>query len=238
MHHFKLHTIYVLDTYQVCIYTGTLLQIFFYMEKKKKILLSLFLIAAVGGAAIAGTYAYFTARRTVSTNRFATGTLDLNVSSNGQVNEPFVIENLGENANISGGKTWTVKNTGSLPGRLLLRLNDVTNEENGCNDPEKEAEPACESNTEGELGGVITLNVSLDGQPAVSSTLATNQQNKVGTDWNALTPIVLQPNETRTVGFAWATDENAYGNEIQSDSVKFDAIFRLIQQINGPTPTN
>ena len=208
------------------------------MDKRKKILLSLMLIAAVGGAAIAGTYAYFTARRTVSTNRFASGTLDLNVSSNGQVNEPFVIENLGDNANISGSKTWTVKNTGSLPGRLLVRLNNVVNEENGCNDPEKEIEPNCEADTEGEIGGVITLNVSLDGQNKVSSTLATANQNKVGTDWNALVPIVLQANETRTIGFDWATDEDAYGNEIQSDSVKFDAVFRLIQQINGPTPTN
>lgn len=200
--------------------------------------MSVSIIVAVIAAGIAGTYAYFTARRTVSTNRFTAGTLDLNVTSNGQVNEPFVIENIGENGDISGSKTWTVRNTGSLPGRLLVRLQSVVNEENGCNDPEKETEPVCESDTEGELGGVITANVSLDGTDQVSSTLATSQQAKVGTDWNALTPIILQPNQTRTMGINWATSEDAYGNEIQSDSVKFDAVFRLIQQINGPTPTN
>lgn len=200
--------------------------------------MSLLIVAVVGGAAIAGTYAYFTARRTVSENKFAAGTLDLNVSSNGQVNEPFVIENLGANANISGSKTWTVKNTGTLPGKLLVRLTGVTNKDNGCNDQEKEAESACDADDDGELGNVITMNVSLDGQNKVSSTLATAQETKIGTDWNALTPVILQPGESKTVGFSWATDENAYGNEVQSDSVNFDAVFRLIQDINGPTPTN
>jgi hypothetical protein len=145
---------------------------------------------------------------------------------------------MGDNANISGSKTWTIKNTGTLPGRLLLRLQNVSNQENSCNDQEKAAEAGCEANNEGELGAVIDLKVDLDGQEKVSSTLATANQSKIGLDWNALTPIIVAPGQEKTVTAHWAADENAYGNEVQSDSVQFDMNFRLIQQISGPTPAN
>ncbi|MBP9718885.1 MAG: SipW-dependent-type signal peptide-containing protein [Candidatus Levybacteria bacterium] len=207
-------------------------------NKYKKIILSFLIIAVVGGGAIGATYAYFTAQRTTSANTFTAGTLDLDVSSNGTKLEPFVIDNVGENGDITGTKTWVVKNTGSLPGRLLVRLSNVANKENGCNDPEKEAEATCEDDTAGEMGNVIIAKVAFDGTDKVSSTLATNQANKIGTDWNALSPLVLQPGESKNVTIHWATSETDYGNEIQSDSVQFDVNFRLIQQISGPTPTN
>jgi len=205
---------------------------------KKKMWLSIGLVIVVAVGAVSATVAYFTAQRTASTNRFAAGTLDLNVQSNGIVDEPFVIENMGDNANISGTKDWTIRNTGTLPGRLLVRLKNVVNNENGCNDQEAAAEPACAEDTEGELGGVITLNLALDGVDVVSSTLATADQSVIGNDWNALTPIILQPDETRTITAHWATPESAYGNEIQSDDLVFNLNFRLIQLINGPTPAN
>jgi len=146
---------------------------------------------------------------------------------------------MGDNANISGTKTWTVKNTGSLPGRLLVRLQNVINTENGCNDQEKTAEPTCaDPGNEGDLGKVITLKVALDGTDKVSSTLATDQQTKIGADWSALPEIVLQPNEERTITTYWAADENSYGNEVQSDDIQFDVNFRLIQLINGAAPSN
>ena len=209
-----------------------------FYNKYKKIILSFLIIVVVAGGAIGATYAYFTAQRTTSTNKFTTGTLDLDVASNGVKVEPFVIDNIGENGDISGTKTWTVKNTGSLPGKLLVKLNNVVNKENGCNDPEKEAEPNCADDEAGELGNVITAKVAFDGIDKVSSTLATNHQTKIGEDWNALSPIVLQPGESKNITIHWATTENQYGNEIQSDSVQFDVNFRLIQQISGPTPTN
>ncbi len=205
----------------------------------KKIWISIGLVILVAGGAMMATNAYFTAQRTASTNKFTTGTLDMNVQSNGNVNEPFVIENMGANANIDGTKTWTVKNTGTLPGRLLVRLQNVVNKENGGNDQEKSAEPNCDADTEGELGGVVTLNVALDGVDKVSSTLATANQSKIGNDWSSIDPIIVIPaGESKTVTAHWATPETAYGNEIQSDSTEFDLNFRLIQLINGPTPAN
>ncbi|MFA5886796.1 MAG: TasA family protein [Patescibacteria group bacterium] len=205
----------------------------------KKVWYSITMIIVVAALAAGGTYAYFTATRTTSANRFAAGTLDLDVAANGNKLEPFVIENMGDNANISGTKTWTIKNTGSLPGRLLVRLQNVVNTENGCNDQEKTAEPDCDAvGNEGDLGQDITLKVALDGTDQVQSTLATDQQTKIGTDWAALPEIVLQANEERTITAHWAADENSYGNEIQSDDTQFDVNFRLIQLINGQAPSN
>lgn len=205
----------------------------------KKIWYSVSLIALVVVLAGAGTYAYFTATRTTSANRFAAGTLDLDVAANGNKLEPFVIENMGDNANISGTKTWTIKNTGSLPGRLLVRLQNVVNTENGCNDQEKVADVTCEElNDEGELGNAVSLKIALDGQDQVESTLATDQMTKIGTDWSALEPIVLKAGEEREITVYWAADEKSYGNEIQSDDVQFDVNFRLIQLINGEAPAN
>lgn len=193
---------------------------------------------ATVGAGIYGSYAYFNAQRQVEGSKFTAGTIDLDVASNGNKLEPFVIENMGDNANISGTKTWTVKNTGTLPGRLLVRLQNISNKDNGCNDQEKNAEPTCEANDEGELGNVVDLKVALDGVDKVNSTLATSNQAAIGQAWNGLTPIILAANETKTITAHWSADENAYGNEVQSDSVGFNMDFRLIQLINGPTPTN
>jgi predicted ribosomally synthesized peptide with SipW-like signal peptide len=205
----------------------------------KKVLYSVSMIGIVSVLAIAGTYAYFTATRTTSANRFTAGTLDLDVSANGNKLEPFVIENMGDNANISGTKTWTIKNTGSLPGRLLVRLQNVINNENGCNDQEKNAAPNCDvEGNEGDLGTAITLKVALDNIDQVQSTLATDQEAKIGTDWNALEEIVLAAGEEREITVYWSADENSYGNEIQSDDTQFDVNFRLIQLISGEGPAN
>lgn len=199
----------------------------------KKLLVSLLVITVVGVGAGAATAAFLTARRTTSVNRFQQGTLDLNVASGGVAVEPFVIENIGETGDISGTKTWTVTNTGTLPGRLLVRIVNLENNENGCNDQEKETEPGCTADTVGELGGVINLKLALNGTDVVSSFLADADQGTIGQAWKALPTITLQPNDTVTVGAHWATGEADYGNEVQSDDLTFDMDFRLIQQITG-----
>ncbi len=195
-------------------------------------MLSIVLIVLVAGGAIAGTYAYFTAQRTASTNRFTAGTLDLNVTSNNTANDPFVVDNVGENGDITGEKTYTIKNTGSLPGRLMLRLQNVQNKDNGCNDQEKEFEAACEADDIGEMGNVLSLDVDLDGTQVASTALADANEDDLGTAWDSLTPIVLQPNDERTIRVHWNATGDDYDNSIQSDSVSFDMNFRLIQQIN------
>lgn len=206
---------------------------------RKKMWLSIVLIGTVLVATGAATFAFFSAQRTASVNKFTAGTMDLDVTANGNQLEPFVIENMGENGTISGTKTWTINNTGTLPGKLLFRLQGLTNKENGCNDQEKVVDPTCEAPGKvGDLGGVINLQIALDGTDVVSSTLTQANANKIGLDWNSLTPVIMPAGSTRTITAHWETTENEYGNEIQGDSLEFDANFRLIQLINGPTPTN
>ncbi|GIW62508.1 MAG: hypothetical protein KatS3mg091_004 [Patescibacteria group bacterium] len=196
-------------------------------------------MVALVSAGIAGTFAYFTAIRTVQQSQFEVGTLDLSVDSNGNVLEPFVLENLGENGNMSGSKTWTIRNTGSLPGIVRVSLANLQNTENGCNDQEKAVEPGCENDNVGELGDLINLTVSVDGQQMFSTTIGPNDESALGNLWDAMqNQVILDPNETTDITFAWSLNENAYGNEIQSDAVNFDVNFRLVQQISGPTPTN
>jgi len=205
----------------------------------KKTLYSIFMVAIVASGAGVGTYAYFTATRTTTANSFAAGTLDLNVDSNGNVLEPFVIENIGENGEIGGSKTWTVTNTGSLPGRFLVRLQNVSNSENGCNDQEEMAEPACADDTQGEMGNVIELKADYDGQANIANAkLNAAEYTQLGSEWVALDPMIIQPGEEKEITLSWETGENDYGNEIQSDSVQFDVNFRLIQQISGAAPSN
>lgn len=208
------------------------------MKDKKRLGLSVLIITAVAAAAIGGSYAYFTAQRTAAANKFSAGTLDMSVTGdNNTANEPFVVDNIGVDGTISGTKTWTIKNTGSMPGRLLVRLNNVVNEENGCNDQEKAVESDCEAEgNEGDMGKTISLNVALDGQDKVSSLLSSDQQEKVGQDWDNMPAVVIPPGQEKTVTFHWNTPRDGYGNEIQSDSVRFDSVFRLVQISNGPTP--
>jgi|GEM_PF-255924 len=211
-----------------------------FMKIMKKQWISIALITLVSTAGLAGTWAFFTATRTTSDNTFTAGTLDLSVTGDNNIaNEPFVIENIGATGNIDGTKTWTIENTGSLPGKLLARITNLANQENGCNDQEKGTELGCDADAEGELGGVVTLNVALNGTDVVSSTLASDQVLKIGDDWNnTMAPVILQAGDTVTVTLHWATGENDYGNEIQSDSLSFDTVFQLIQIIDGPTPAN
>lgn len=209
--------------------------------KNKKILISVLvvLLAATGG--YAAISAFFSVRQTVTDSQFTVGTLDMSVTGNNNVaNEPFVVTNIGASGGISGGKVWTIKNTGSLPGRLFFRFQNVVNAENNCNAPEKEADPTCEvANDPGELGAVLQTVVSLGGTPVLTGkTLSTADAATYGPAWSALDNVIIDAGASKTVGVAWSADENAYGNEIQSDSVGFNADFRLVQLITGPTPTN
>lgn len=208
--------------------------------RNKKILISalVILLAVTGG--YAATRAFFSARQTVTESQFTVGTLDMSVTGDNNVaNEPFVVQNIGASGGISGGKVWTIRNTGSLPGRLFFRFQNVVNAENGCNVPEQQTEPACAADNAGELGAVLQTVVNLDGTSVLTGkTLSDVDAATYGPAWSALDNVIIDAGASKTVGISWSASEDAYGNEIQSDSVGFNADFRLVQLISGPTPTN
>lgn len=213
---------------------------------KRKILLSAFLIALVGGGGYAASQALFTDTETGTDSSFTVGTLDMDIDGNNgdpTAFDNFEVTNIGADGTVSGGKTWTINNTGSLPGNLSFSLADLTNTENGCNEPEALADASCGPTDPGELGDAMSVTVELDpdgtgpqaATSVVTSNLATANQSEYATQWAANAGTVEIPaGGSVTVTMNWATDPASYGNEIQSDSLGFDVSF-VLEQV---TPTN
>ncbi len=199
----------------------------------KKIFLSLAIIITVGSFSFLLTKAYFTDKKTSNGNTFTVGTLNLEVgdSQNNQV-EPFIISNLG-NGQITGQKVWKLKNTGSLPGQLFINLNNILNNENGCNSPESEVDQTCNNPGvgEGELGNIISANFYINNVSKISVPLNENGVKTLSDYWNNNTNVlVLEPNQEVELKIEWF-ESSSYGNEIQSDSLSFDLNFSLQQVI-------
>jgi len=208
------------------------------MKINRKILISLVLITAFGGLGYAVTQAFFTDRETVTGSKFTVGTLDMAVGDeNGTINQPFVVTNIGASGNIADGKTWQIKNVGTLPGRLFFKFDNVVNAENGCNEPELATETTCEADNVGEVGQTLKVKVSLDGTDVLSGkTLSGADASTYGPAWSELPSVIIPAGGSKTVGVSWSASENDYGNEIQSDELSFDAVFNLVQLTAGPTP--
>lgn len=195
---------------------------------KKSISVIISVIAFLSITAV-GAFAFFNAQQTFLNNRLTAGTLDLNVSSEAGVSQQISIENIGSQQNISGTKTWKVKNSGSLQGKLIISTANLKNEENGCNAPEIAAEPNCEADNIGELGNVIILDVIVNNQVLASSSLANDQGTNLENQLRQKS-IALEPGQETEVTTSWHERPEGYGNEIQSDTVNFDLSFRLEQQ--------
>jgi predicted ribosomally synthesized peptide with SipW-like signal peptide len=209
------------------------------MKINRKILISLLVLASFGGAGIAVTRAFFTDRETVTGSKFTVGTLDMAVGTeNGTISQPFVVENIGASGNIADGKTWEIKNVGTLPGRLFFKFANVVNAENGCNEPEKIVDTTCEAaNDPGEVGQTLKFSVKLDDEEVITGkTLSDADAATYGSVWNSLPNVVIAPGQSKQVGIEWVASESDYGNEIQSDSVAFDAAFNLVQMNAGTIP--
>jgi predicted ribosomally synthesized peptide with SipW-like signal peptide len=91
----------------------------------KNIIKSLLIIVAVAAVAGGVTYSYFFDEETSTGNTFTAGTLDLELTNGETSNAPFVIGNV-----VPGWEkviTYTVKNAGSVDGKLSLASADVTN---------------------------------------------------------------------------------------------------------------
>lgn len=198
---------------------------------KKKILISLIIIAAVGTAGFTATRAFFRARVKSTNSSFTVGTLDLSVNDKQEAVDSFVVEGIGASGDIAGSKTWTVKNVGTLPGRLFFSLANLNNQENGCNRPEISDEVNCQSDAIGELGNVINAKVSTNGTVMAESALANANQNDFSSQWNLKPELVIPAGESIEVIMEWATNQSDYNNSIQSDSLTFDTVFDLVQLV-------
>ncbi|NCN06645.1 MAG: hypothetical protein GW946_02265 [Candidatus Pacebacteria bacterium] len=203
----------------------------------KKVLLAIIGVGAVGAAAIPLTRALFSDVEQSGSNVFTAGKLNMTVGgADGTAFEEFNFTNLGVDGQVSGGKTWTIVNNGTVPGNLTLSMNDLVNNDNGCNEPEAIVDTTCDNPGpgQGELGAATTTTIFLDtgagDVQVVSSNLATASQALYASQWvtNAGT-VTIPAGGSVDVTMNWATDPNTYGNEIQSDGLTFQLQFDLVQ---------
>lgn len=200
--------------------------------KNKKILLALALVATVGFIGYQVTSALFTDTETNAESTFTAGTLDMDVDgNNGEAFDNIVVSNIGVDGVVTGSKTWTINNTGSVPGELSFKLLSINNYDNGCNEPEALVDTTCGTpgDGQGELGNAVSTTVKVGTTQVVTSTLATTNQSAYATQWDAAQTVVIPAFGSTTVTMDWSTDPTAYGNEIQSDSLDFGVQFDLTQ---------
>lgn len=134
---------------------------------------------------------------------------------------PIVLKNMGGSGNISGSRTWKVKNSGKFSGKFYFSFTNVTNRENGCNDQEKFAEPNCGSSEIGELGRKLILSLLVNGENYATVRL------DASTPPEKIPAFEIKRNDEANITLKWFLGENEYGNEVASDSVNFDFNVRL-----------
>lgn len=178
-----------------------------------KIIASLLTMLAVGTIATAGTVAYFYDTESSTGNTFTAGTLDLELTSSEHI--PFAFSDV-----VPGWTktfTYTVKNAGSINGKLSLAAANVANTE-GLN-PESETGDIDEP---GELGANMNVQVKYGGSTVATGTL----NNFNGT--NILTNYPLNAGESKMVEII-VTVPTGVENDIQGDVVTGGFTVRLDQ---------
>ena len=217
---------------------------------KKKVLISIFIVAVIGLFLGAGVYSLFQDVETTTANTFAAGTLDLQVGATNPTTEKINFPALKPGDINATAANWQMQNLGTVPGNLNISTSAITNYENTLFAMETAAGDATGGATQGELGA--NLNVSFwtditnngwstgdyylksDGTTvawASGATLPTAAYDKLdnfgGKSWNN-----VQTNlPTGTIGyFKVAYDlPSATTNVIQSDSSVFNITFTLTQ---------
>lgn len=110
------------------------------MNKLKKIILSVFTILAVSTVVFTTTLAQFSDEETSTANTYTSGNLNLQVNGADAI-LPFSVSDLTP-GHTKGSPTYTLTNTGSLPGVVTLKVKNVKSLENNLIEPEESANDA------------------------------------------------------------------------------------------------
>jgi hypothetical protein len=102
----------------------------------------------------ASTLAAFDDAETGATQSVAYGTLDLALGGTAQ-SSPINISNgappqSGYSLGADGTRRLTLTNTGSLPGKATFTVRELTDKENGCNEPEQAVDSSCDNPGDGQ----------------------------------------------------------------------------------------
>ena len=216
----------------------------------KKILLSLVMIAVVSSVAVGATKAYIDDTETSLGNTFSAGTLDLKVDGQDDLAVVHVTlanmkpgDGIGTGGHSTIQYTWTLCNTGSLPGRPSIEFTNLRDLDNDCTEPEAAVpDTTCSGHPDGELSDNLFAKVNAPGSTgfAYPNLLSCVGGNKCPlSDWATVGRIgKAAPWEVwQTVPAGGCTAPmvleleipTSVGNIIQSDSTLFDIVFHLDQ---------
>ena len=204
---------------------------------KKIIGLSIAALLIIGIVGV-GTFAYFSDTATSTGNTWTAGTLVLSESTTGSAakNSYVVTPGGGINGSVqfgltdpvkpgsSGIITWTLNNTGNVPGTLTLVAINTFNENPPENAPEHAADPTDSIG----LGQDLMVWVTRNGTDILGSTGTYVAMSGLQTALN------LEISKTKTIGtpmvyvLHWQVPTSA-GNEIQGDTAQLDITFTLNQ---------
>ena len=198
---------------------------------KRKIRLSALIAVMVLMLAllIGGLYGTFSDTEESTGNVFTAGSLNLLSEIDGANYSAIAQTADGINDNITfagllpndaGSVTWTLTNDGTVDGTLSLVCTDNFSE-NGVNEPEQESGDTVGDGT-GELDETIYFQLYID---TVEQTSGPEQLAGLATYLNDST--TLAAGQTMVYELTWTIGDE--GNEIQSDSARFDITFTLAQ---------
>lgn len=195
----------------------------------KKLLLVGALILYIAGGFGIYTFAALSTRGTTKVENLEFGSLGVNIIDDEKKDTSIIGDAIIEDANFVREKDIKIQNTGTLPGRLFIRLLDTKNEENGCNESETEAEPACGADKIGELGKNMKFSVDFGKEVVAESDLDNTSANNFGKTWSELPLVIVKGKTTLSLHVKIGLNGKQFGNEVQSDKLSFDIEYRLDQ---------
>jgi spore coat-associated protein N len=213
---------------------------------KKLLFVAMACVLAIG--LVGGAFAYFSDTETSTGNTFTAGSMDISCVIGGTGSGADVHENAdGSNDYVtfsnlkpgdSGSIIWTVTNTGSLPGYIMIHRTLSADNDGIDTEPELVEEPGANGVlTDGELDEnmVLTSSCKIDGVSTFGADTYTGMMSLEGTygphQFDHL-PKLLNPGSVLQVVYAWSIPTTATNN-IQGDTFTLNFVFDL-DQISTP----
>ena len=226
----------------------------------RRILVSVMVIGLVGALAGSSTMALFNDSETSSDNQFTAGELDLKIdwdeSYNGEhvetqelTNNPGTIFDFEDIKPGDHGEATVSLHLEDNPGWIWMNMNQTSNWDNACTEPERAAEGQCGS--EGELDEELEFtiwaddgdNILQDDENVIfegtAEELEETSDEGVLLDGNPSTneTEAFPGQETGYIGVKWSLPLET-GNQVQGDSVSYDVNFYTEQRRHNDNPDN
>jgi predicted ribosomally synthesized peptide with SipW-like signal peptide len=195
----------------------------------KTVLMSLMVVALVGGLVGGGLFAAFSDTETSEGNTFTAGTMDLKVNG---VDDPVPPVVTGADCLAPGDSVVTtveVENVGCVDGIADIHFTVTDDADNGQEEPEAPVDP--DGNLTGELCENLVMSITYNGTPIDLSSLDVGGIAGTTMDELDCNNIILGPLAAGTTGVIVITASvpAGTGNEIMGDSETVSIEFSLDQ---------